>query len=748
MILKRWPLSLYKKQLRRIERLVSSTSNKNVNDGHCNKSTNLNVLDKIRNIGILAHIDAGKTTTTERMLFYSGKIRNMGEVHLGNTVTDYMEQERNRGITITSAAVTFAWHGHRFNLIDTPGHIDFTMEVEQALNVMDGAVIVLDGSAGVEAQTLTVWRQADHYHIPRIVFTNKMDRQDADLHLSLDSLRSKLDVCPLALFLPIKERGKLVGLVDVVRQERCVWRGERGEEITRATLSSADPQLYETMMQAREQLTDTLTDLDGQLADSVLQLESLADVTSEDLSQALRRVTLAQARVPVMCGSAYKNIGVQTIMNAVIDYLPSPTDCPQLSVYNYFKDTPSARVFKVIHDKHKGPLSFLRIYTGKLEKGQRLYNMKQDKSETITKLMVVEADDFEEVSEVTQGNIAAASGLKFSVIGDLLTSSASAASKAKLSLMKKEKLSEEEAEAKFNIGAVIPDPVFFCSIEPPSLASQQSLEDALKAIQKEDPSLRVSFDEEIGQTILAGMGELHLEVIRERIRSEYKIEADIGQMQIAYREKLTAPVTDTFSASHSIGNSKHYVKVTITLLNEKKKDIVILDKSKASIDNTSAITFRQLKQIRQGVESALTHGPVLGVPVMDVTVVVHWLEVGRGTSDTILASSVSQCIKKMLSAAGTVLVEPVMSLEVVTDEQCLPLVLADLSRRRSQVQQVTVRGNNKIVEAQTPLAELLGYSKALRTFTSGTSSFTMEFASFQEMGPTEQAEAIRRVTGF
>uniref|UniRef100_A0A1B6KGD5 Tr-type G domain-containing protein n=1 Tax=Graphocephala atropunctata TaxID=36148 RepID=A0A1B6KGD5_9HEMI len=703
---------------------------------------------RIRNIGILAHIDAGKTTTTERMLFYSGRIRHMGEVHLGNTVTDYMEQERNRGITITSAAVTFSWNDHIFNLIDTPGHIDFTMEVEQTLNVMDGAIVVLDGSAGVEAQTLTVWRQADHYKIPRIVFTNKMDRHDASLTLSLESLQSKLGVPTLPLFLPLKEDRKLVGLLDLIALEKCVWRGERGEAVSRSRLTPADGGLWEESVAGRERLTDSLTDLDSSLADRVIALDSLQEVTSEELRAAVRRVTLSQSGVAVVCGSAYKNVGVQALMDTVVYYLPSPPDCTHAVTYSHFHHNLAAKVFKVTHDRHKGPLSFLRIYSGTLAKGQKVYNMRQQKSEPLTRIMVVEADDFDEVQEITEGNIAAVSGLQSTVTGDLLTSSLSAANAAKRSLSKAVNITEEEAEERFNVGAVVPDPVFFCSIEPPSQAYQQRLDEALAELQREDPSLRVSFDEEIGQTVLAGMGELHLEVIRERIRTEYKVAVDLGPMQIAYREMLQAPMTDTLVVNHTIGSYKHSVKVTLSLLPERRKDLLMLDRSKDNAENTTAITPRQLKSIRQGVTSGLAHGPILGSPVIGVTVMLHWLEVGRGTSDTILTSSVSQCIKKILAEAGTALMEPVMSLEVATDEQYLPTVLADLSRRRTQIRHIRVRGNNKMVEAMTPLAELLGYSKALRTITSGTASFSMEFDSFQEMGPLEQAEAIKRVTGF
>lgn len=722
---------------------LSAIQKQNIKTAH-----GIHDIGKIRNIGILAHIDAGKTTTTERMLFYSGRIRNMGEVHHGNTVTDYMDQERNRGITITSAAVTFAWNKHQINLIDTPGHIDFTMEVEQALNVMDGAVVILDASAGVEAQTLTVWRQADRYSIPRLVYCNKMDRSDGSLPMSLQSLHAKLNVCPLAIQLPIKDNGKLTGIVDLLRLEKCLWSGDRGENLRREPLSEGDGSLWHEAKRSREKLTDTLSDLDNGLAETVIALESLDNISHQHLSEALRRVCLMQKGVPVLCGSSYKNIGVQLLMDAVTDFLPSPKQCRQHDMFSAFQGNLAARAFKVIHDKQRGPVVFFRIYSGKMSKGSKVYNVKQNKWEQTGKVMIVEADDFEEVSEITEGNIAAVTGMKVTVTGDMVSSSVTAFNAAKKAWSQKQGASSEEVNDDYGLSVQIPDPVFFCSIEPPSQAYQSELDTALEQLQREDPSLRVSQNEETGQTILAGMGELHIDIIKERIRSEYKIDAELGPLQISYKETLTNTIKESHSISHQIGTGKHNMKVTLSISPGKKKELLALDKSKDNASNTAAITLQQMKAINRGLLAGLAHGPILGAPVVDVNIMLHWLEVGRGTSDTIISAGVSQCIKKMMSEGGTVLLEPIMTLEVVTDENYLSVVLADLSRRRAVIEKIDTRGTHKVVRAETPLSEMLGYARDLRTLSSGTANFTMEFATYQQMAPIDQVKAIKAVTGF
>nr|CAD7588309.1 unnamed protein product [Timema genevievae] len=709
---------------------------------------------KIRNIGILAHIDAGKTTTTERMLFYSGSIRSMGEVHHGNTVTDFLEQERERGITIATAAVTYNWNDHRVNLLDTPGHIDFTVEVEQTLSAMDGAVVVLDGSAGVEAQTVTVWRQADKYNLPRIAYINKMDRRDADFDMSVESLQVKFDIPALSTQFPINNSDQgIKGIVDVVTLEKLVWDPtNQGKTYSREKLDSVNHgSLWEQAVRSRSDLVEKLADLDDDLAEIVIKEETMHNISTEILHRTLRRVALGQKGVPVLCGSSYKNIGVQPLMDAVIHFLPASNERNK-HILESFGDTLCARAFKVTHDPQKKAVTFFRIFTGKFSKGQKLYIVNQERTEHIGKLMVPYADDFEEVPEVDSGNIAAVTGLKLTMTGDLVTLNASAASAARKKLSKK--LNSTDVDKIFGSIANPPVPVFFCSIEPPSLAYENPLEIALEELQREDPSLKVTHDTETGQTVLAGMGELHLEIIKNRIVSEYKIDVELGSLQIAYKERLKKETKDSHSVIQKIGSGTHSVNLTMSArpcsLNnyDTHQDILILDRTPENASNTAAIHPKFLQALRRGVESSLSHGVKLGCPVLGVQVTLHWFEVGRSTSETIVSAACSQLVRKLLESGGSGLLEPVMSLEVVASEDLVGTLLADLSRRRATVQEVSARGNSKVITALTPLSELLGYSRDLRTITSGTASFSMELLRYQEMNPFDEARAIKDVTGF
>ncbi|CAH2044823.1 unnamed protein product, partial [Iphiclides podalirius] len=544
-------------------------------------------LKKSEILGYWHHIDAGKTTTTERMLFYSGTIRSMGEVHHGNTVTDYMEQERQRGITITSAAVSFPWHGAQINLIDTPGHIDFTMEVEQSLAVLDGAVIVLDASAGVEAQTLTVWRQASGYRVPRILYLNKMDRPDADVNACIASIRDKLQATPLLLHFPVTKEGKLIGIVDLVTREEIIWTQGRGQNYTRRALSEKeDGRHWDTAMSGHRQLIDELSSLDDRLADAIIQRESLDNMDSAEIESAIRRCALNMTGFPVLCGSSYRNIGVQTLMDSIVAYLPSPLECS--GVFRSFGPELAARAFKVQHDDQRGVLTFLRLYSGEIEKGQKVYNLARDRSEQTGSLYVALADEYRLVDKVSAGNIAVVAALKATMSGDLVTSTQSSAKRAKAQLaswlrepgqlehlmlpsarqrlqaLESEPSPEETAEILLGIGATVPEPVFLCSIEPPSAAYQNALETALAELQREDPSLRVSTDEETGQLVLAGMGELHLEVLKERVVREYGIEAELGPLQIAYRETLLGPARAPFQLERRIGGARQAVRLELS----------------------------------------------------------------------------------------------------------------------------------------------------------------------------------------
>ncbi|XP_068619121.1 ribosome-releasing factor 2, mitochondrial [Battus philenor] len=731
-------------------------------------------IENIRNIGILAHIDAGKTTTTERMLFYSGTIRSMGEVHHGNTVTDYMEQERQRGITITSAAVSFPWHGTQINLIDTPGHIDFTMEVEQSLAVLDGAVIVLDASAGVEAQTLTVWRQANGYRVPRILYLNKMDRPDADINACVRSVREKLQVTPLLVHTPITKEGKLIGLVDLVTCEEVIWTQGRGQNfIRRALTEKQDGGNWEKIMNSHRQLIDTLSSLDDQLAEIIIQQETLDNIAHQEVTDAVRRCTLNMKGFPVLCGSSYKNIGVQTLMDSIVSYLPSPLECNK--IYKVFGSELAGRAFKVQHDDQRGVLTFIRLYSGEIEKGQKIYNLAREKSEQTGSLYVALADEYKPVDKVTAGNIAVVSSLKATMSGDLITSTQSSAKRARVELsswleepgqvdelmlpsarqrlqnLESEPTNDELAQVLLGIGTTIPEPVFLCSIEPPSAAYQTALETALAELQREDPSLRVTTDEDTGQLVLAGMGELHLEIIKERIIREYKIEVELGALQIAYREALLGPARATQAVDRKIGNQRQSIKVDMSAKPVKgvtQDKLFRLDKTADSAANLAHIHPRVMNSIHQGVQSALNHGPKLGCPLVDVQVTLHWLELGRGTSESVVTATVVQCLRKVFEEAESVLLEPMMALEVVVPESHAARVSADLMRRRVEVRGVQVRHANKVIDCIAPLSELLGYSSTLRSLSSGLASFTMEFHSHRHMSPLDEQKAIKDVTGL
>uniref|UniRef100_A0A1Y1MZ82 Tr-type G domain-containing protein n=1 Tax=Photinus pyralis TaxID=7054 RepID=A0A1Y1MZ82_PHOPY len=611
----------------------------------CSSNQWNNDINKIRNIGILAHIDAGKTTTTERMLYYSGKIHHMGEVHHGNTVTDYMTQERERGITIKSAAVTFKWKGHQFNLIDTPGHIDFTMEVEETLSVLDSAIVILDASAGVEAQTVTVWRQADRYKIPRLVYINKMDRADANLESCCTSIEKKFGSPTLCLQLPLMENGKFVGLIDILTLEKLV---PSKEKLTRTLLiEQEDLRNWTAAKNARSVLVDRLTDLDDNFANLVISADSIDHIQTTEISKTLWKITAKQDATPVLCGSSYKNIGVEPLMDAVILYLTSPKDGN--NIYSCFKNSLCARAFKIIHDKQRGPLVFLRIYCGEFKQGQKIYNITKDCTEHSGRLYIAYADEFQEIGSMQNGNIAVVSGLKVTTVGDLISQSAPSAQRAKDEVISSTK-DNELVDRIFGTGTKIPEPVFFCSIEPPSLAYEKQLDQALSELQREDPSLKVTHEPETGQTVLAGMGELHLEIIKDRILKEYKINAELGALQIAYCETPTNSVSHEITNEVRVGSTKHLVTVSLSIVPksvDEEKEVLKLDRSSEAASNLANIHHRTLQAIKQGIKVALTHGPRINCKVINAQVVLHKLEIGRGTSETMVSATVTQCLQKV-----------------------------------------------------------------------------------------------------
>ncbi|KAK4016807.1 hypothetical protein OUZ56_031775 [Daphnia magna] len=712
-------------------------------------------IELIRNIGIMAHIDAGKTTTTERMLLYAGVIRAPGEVHKGDTVMDYMEQERERGITIVSASITFPWNGHRINLIDTPGHVDFTVEVEKALRALDGAVAILDASAGVEAQTLTVWRQADRYEVPRIIYLNKMDKIGANFKTCIQDIEKKLKCKPLELHLPIGAGKEFRGVIDLVSLSKKEWslnHNSFGASYSTKKLDNkSDFDTWAEASKKRADLIDRMADLDEKLANLIIERESLDHVSSEEMNGAIRRITLARTGVPVLCGSSYRNVGVQPLLDAITNYLPSPADRSYDFVQSYAANNDLCSLaFKIQNDVQRGPLTYVRIYSGRIETGQKIYNVSREKTEKSGRLYVAHADELNEIQSLSEGNIAVLSGLKDTVTGDTITSGVTAMNAARRWLAKKQGVTESEV-APILAGVEIPDPVFFCSIETASLAYQKKLEQALEMLQREDPSLKVKYDEETSQTIVSGMGELHLEIVLERIRTEYGIDASLGDLQVAYKETTHSEITDTFILEKMLAGTKQFVKMTMSVKPDPSAHgVITLEKgiSKESREQLSNVWAIHLKAAQRGVTSALSSGPLLSFPVTCVQLCLHSLEVGPRTSELMVAAAASQCVSQLLRKGGTRLMEPFMRLEVTIEDRYLHAVIGDFAQHRSDIIEVSERHELKVVLAESPLSELRGYSKRIRILTSGTATFSMEFSCYKLMSLQDQKKALTEVTGI
>lgn len=708
---------------------------------------------KIRNIGIMAHIDAGKTTTTERILYYSGYTRSLGDVDDGDTVTDFMAQERERGITIQSAAVTFDWKGYRVNLIDTPGHVDFTLEVERCLRVLDGAVAVFDASAGVEAQTLTVWRQADKHKIPRICFLNKMDKTGASFNYAVESIREKLKAKPLLLQLPIGEAKTFKGVVDVVNKEKLLWNpnSDDGKDFERKPLlEKSDPKLLTEATEARNALIEQVADLDDEFADLVLGefSENFDLLPAEKLQTAIHRVTLAQTAVPVLCGSALKNKGVQPLLDAITMYLPSPEE-RNYEFLQWYKDDLCALAFKVLHDKQRGPLVFMRIYSGTIKPQLAIHNINGNCTERISRLLLPFADQHVEIPSLTAGNIALTVGLKHTATGDTIVSSKSsalaAARRAEREGEKKQR-HNGEAERLLLAGVEIPEPVFFCTIEPPSVAKQPDLDHALKCLQREDPSLKVRLDPDSGQTVLCGMGELHIDIIHDRIKREYGLETYLGPLQVAYRETILHSVRATDTMDRTLGDKRHLVTVELEAKPTETSSAVPVIEYAESISED--ILKDSQEAIENGIHSACLQGPLLGSPVQDVAITLHSLIIHPGTSSTMISACVSRCVQKALKTANKQILEPLMNLEVTVTREHLSAVLADLAQRRGSIHEIQTRQDNRVVVGFVPLAETMGYSTVLRTLTSGSATFTLELSNYQAMNPQDQSTLLNRRSGL
>ncbi|XP_027527272.1 ribosome-releasing factor 2, mitochondrial isoform X1 [Neopelma chrysocephalum] len=713
-------------------------------------------ISRIRNIGIMAHIDAGKTTTTERMLYYSGYTRTLGDVDDGDTVTDFMVQERERGITIQSAAVTFDWKDYRINLIDTPGHVDFTVEVERCLRVLDGAVAVFDASAGVEAQTLTVWRQADKHQIPRICFLNKMDKTRASFTYAVESIKQKLKTKPLLLQLPIGEAKTFRGLVDVVTKEKIIWKPtsdlDDGKNFERKLLLEADdPNLFQEVQDARNTLIEQVADLDDEFAELVLgeHSENFDLISVEKLQSAIRRVTLAHKAVPVLCGSALKNKGVQPLLDAITMYLPAPNE-RSYEFLQWYKDDLCALAFKVLHDKCRGPLVFVRVYSGSLKPQSAVYNINKSCIERMSRLLLPFADQHIEIPSLMPGNIALTVGLKQSATGDTIVSSKASAVAAarRAGRDAREKKFVSDIDSLLLAGVEIPDPVFFCTIEPPSMAKQQDLDNALSCLQREDPSLKVKIDPDTGQTILCGMGELHIEIIHDRIKREYGIETYLGPLQIAYRETILSAAQVTDILDKTVGDKRHFVTAELEV-RPRSGDRAM---TKPIINYAESVIGELPKELQGAIENGIMNsciqGPLLGFPVQDIEVTVQSLTVHPDTSHTMVSACVSRCMQKALKKAGIQILEPLMNLEITVSENHLSAALADLAQRRGSIQEIQSRQDNRVVVAAVPLAEMMGYSTVLRSLTSGSATFTLELASYQALNSQEQSALLQRRMGL
>ncbi len=689
-------------------------------------------LGKVRNIGIMAHIDAGKTTTTERILFYTGINYKIGEVHDGGATMDWMEQEQERGITITSAATTCQWKDHQINIIDTPGHVDFTVEVERSLRVLDGAVAVFDGVAGVEPQSQTVWRQADRYKVPRICFINKLDRTGASFDFCVSTIRNRLNATAAVVQLPIGAEADFIGVVDLVRMRALVWRGETtiGEDYV---VEEIPADMQEAAVAARAELVETVADHDDELMEAYLEGE---DVSPEALQHAIRRAVLSSSITAVLCGTAFKNKGVQPLLDAVLDYLPSPLDVPAIdgfkpgdeSVVIHRKpsdDEPfSALAYKIAADPHLGKLTYIRVYSGRLEAGTTVINSTKGRKERIGKIYQMHANKREEIASVGAGQIVAVMGLKDTTTGETLSD---ASQQVVLESMD------------------FPAPVIEQAIEPKTKSDQEKLGTAIQRLAEEDPTFRVHTDEETGQTIIAGMGELHLEILIDRMKREFKVEANIGKPQVSYRETLRRPVEKVeYTHKKQSGGSGQYARVIINLEPQE---------AGSGYEFVNAVTGGRIPKeyipaVDQGIQESMAFGVLAGYQIEDIKVtLVDGAYHDVDSSELAFKIAGSMVFKEAARRADPALLEPMMAVEVTTPEDYLGTVIGDLNSRRGQIQSMDDVHGNKVVSALVPLSEMFGYVGDLRSKTSGQASYSMEFHSYAETPRTVSDEIIAKSRG-
>jgi elongation factor G len=684
-------------------------------------------LEKVRNIGIIAHIDAGKTTTTERVLFYTGKTHRIGSVDDGTTVTDWMEQERERGITIVSAAVTAEWRDHLFNLIDTPGHIDFTAEVQRCLRVLDGGVVVFDGVQGVEPQSETVWRQADRYGVPRLCFINKMDRVGADFNYSVQTIKERLGANPIPMQIPIGREASFRGVVDLLENVAIVWADDLGTKMERVEIPD---ELKAQTAEARATMVEAISETDDEL--TVKYLEGQA-IGVPELKAALRRAVIAGKCTPVFCGSALKNKGVQPMLDAVVDYLPSPLEIPPVKGINpnteetverraEVKEPLAALVFKIVSDPYVGRLAYFRVYSGKISTGTTVLNSTKGKRERIGRLIRMYADRREDIEFVEAGDIAAVLALKDTFTGETLTDSANPV----------------VLEA-----ITFPDPVIDVAVEPKTSADQEKLGEALRKLAEEDPTFHVRSDEATGQTIISGMGELHLEVLVDRMLREFRVQANIGRPRVAYKESITraVPKVDLKYAKQTGGHGQ-YGHVVIAMEPGAPGSGIVFENNIVG----GKIPKEFINPVEKGIREAAESGVVGGYPVVDVKVSLY-----DGSSHEVDSSEMafkiagSMAFKEGMHKGAPVLQEPVMKVEVIVPEDYMGDVLGNLSARRATIEGMEARGNAQVIRAMVPLAEMFGYATDLRSMTQGRGVYTMEFDHYQQL-PQNIAEEVVKGT--
>ena len=686
-------------------------------------------LDKYRNIGIMAHIDAGKTTTTERILYYTGKSHKIGEVHDGAATMDWMEQEQERGITITSAATTCFWKDHRINIIDTPGHVDFTIEVERSLKVLDGAVAIFDGVAGVEPQSETVWRQADKYKVPRICFVNKLDRTGADYFRCVDMIKERLGAKPLVTQIPLGIEASLKGVVDLVKMKAITWKDENlGADFEYIEIPE---DLKDNANKYRKELIETAVEQDEKLMEDYLNGKEISEI---NLIKCIRSGCLKFDFVPILTGSAFKNKGVQPLLDAVVNYLPSPVDIGSISgtipgsknkeakVVRKFDDNEpfSALAFKVANDSFVGSLTFIRIYSGTIKSGTGVYNTSREKEERVGRMLLMHANSREDIKEANAGDIVALAGLKYTITGHTL------------SLEDKPVLLEPME---------FPDPVIEIAVEPKTKADQEKMGEALGRLAKEDPSFRVTSDEESGQTIIKGMGELHLDIIVDRMKREFKVEANIGAPQVAYRETILKKAEFDYIHKKQSGGAGQFARVKISIEPlEPGKGREIENKIKGG-----SIPKEFIPGVEKGIETVSDAGILAGFPIIDYKVTI--LDgLHHDVDSSVLAFELAsrQCFKEVCSRATLKLLEPVMRVEVVTPEDYMGDVIGDLNSRRGHINTQEARGNATVITAMVPLANMFGYINSLRSMSQGRAQYSMFFDHYEKVPQNVQDEVIKK----